>query len=297
MNLLSARARQRSATPRELLSRLGRALLWLAVAVVLVRGLAGIVETESRPAGARIVRPAPVWPDEAARAFAVEFAAAYLTVDPRGEIDARAALSALAAPELVDALLPTLDGDAARQDVVSATVAGAARLDERRALITVAARVRGERPRTVRVTVPVARDQHGGLVVYDLPSLAPAAGRADAGPTAGTPILGNGRAAIGDVLTRFLRAYVSGDRAGLAYLVPAGTRIAATSGGFELLDLGSLTTLGVTTGRDRLVLATVRVRDRASRATYALRYRVWLVRRDRWYVAAINDPAREGHTR
>jgi hypothetical protein len=94
------------------------------------------------------------------------------------------------------------------------------------------------------------------------------------------------------VLTRALRAYVSGDRAGLAYLVPAGTRIAASSGGFELLGLGSLTTTGSTTGRERLVLATVDVRDRVSRATYALRYRVRLVRRDRWYVAAINDPTR-----
>jgi hypothetical protein len=84
---------------------------------------------------------------------------------------------------------------------------------------------------------------------------------------------------------------VSGDRAGLAYLVPAGTRIEATAGGFELLELGSITALGAAGGPQRLVLATVHVRDRVSRASYALRYRVRLVRRDRWYVAAINDPS------
>jgi hypothetical protein len=294
MTLLSGRMRTRAATPGELLSRIGRALLWLAVAAVLLRGVAGIAATEPSATGERVVRPGPVWPDEAARAFAVEFAAAYLTVDPKdGPAPARVALAELAAPEVVDALVPTLDGDASRQEVVSATVAGAVGLDGRRALITVTARVKGERSRTVHLTVPVARDAHGALVVYDLPSLAPAPERADARPSAGAPILGDERAAIGDVLTRFLRAYVSGDRAGLAYLVPAGTRIAATSGGFELLDLGSLTALGAATGRDRLVLATAEVRDRVSRAVMALRFRVRLVRRDRWYVAEVNGP-REG---
>jgi len=98
------------------------------------------------------------------------------------------------------------------------------------------------------------------------------------------------------VLARFLRAYVSGDRAGLAYLVPAGTRIAASAGGFELRELGSVTVTGPATGGERVVLATAHVRDQASRATYALRYRVRLVRRDRWYVAAINDST-DGRTR
>jgi hypothetical protein len=294
MTLLSGRMRTPSATPGDLLSRIGRAPLWLALAVVLLRGVAGIVATEPPATGERVVRPTPAWPDEPARAFAVEFAAAYLTVDPEdGPASARVALAELAAPEVVDSLVPTLDGDASRQEVVSATVTGAVGLDGRRALITVVVRVRGERSRTVRLTVPVARDTHGAPVVYDLPSLAPAPERADAGPSAGAPILRDERAAIGDVLTRFLRAYVSGDRAGLAYLVPAGTRIGATSGGFELLDLGSLTAVGPATGRDRLVLATVEVRDRVSRAVMALRFRVRLVRRDRWYVAEVNGP-REG---
>jgi hypothetical protein len=91
-----------------------------------------------------------------------------------------------------------------------------------------------------------------------------------------------------DVLTRYLRAYVSGDRAGLVYLVPPGTRVAATAGAFELLDLGSLAAVGAGGGAERRVLATVRVRDRVSRAVYALRYRVRLVRRERWYVAELN---------
>jgi hypothetical protein len=284
-------------THRELLTRLGRGLLWLAVVVVVLRGIAGIMTAEPRPANSRAAAPVPVWPDDAARAYAAEFAAAYLRVDPAAGVEpARAALAAFAAPEIVDRLVSELDVDAARQQVLSVNAAGATRVDGGHALITVAARVSGERPRSVRLTVPVARGAHGGLVVYDLPSLAPEPDRADAVPTAGTPILGAERAAISDVLTRALRAYLSGDRAGLVYLAPPGSRVAATSGGFELLELGSLATIGASMGRDRLVLATVHVRDRVSRATYALRYRVRLVRRDRWYVAAINDPGK-GRTR
>jgi hypothetical protein len=280
-----------SPTRGELLARLGRGVLWLAVVVVVLRGIAGIVATPRETTSARPTVPAAVWPDDAARAFAAEFAASYLRVDPNAAVAAaRAGLADLAAPEIVDRLVAQLDVDAARQQVLSVNPAGATRVDGGHALITVAARVAGKQPRSVRLTVPVARDARGGLVVYDLPSLAPAPERADAAPPAGTPLLGAERAAIGDVLTRFLRAYVSGDRAGLAYLVPAGTRIGATAGGFELLDLGSVSAIGATTGPARLVLATVNVRDRVSRASYALRYRVRLLRRDRWYVAAINDP-------
>ncbi len=90
------------------------------------------------------------------------------------------------------------------------------------------------------------------------------------------------------MLTRFLRAYLAGDRAGLGYLVPSGTRVEAVAGGFELLDLRSVTTVGPAAGRARQALVTVDVRDRVSRAAMALRYRVRLVKRDRWYVAELN---------
>ena len=74
-------------------------------------------------------------------------------------------------------------------------------------------------------------------------------------------MLGNERAAIEDVLTRFLRAFVSGDRSGLAYSCRPERGSRASTGGFELLDVGSLAALGDTAGRARLVLVTARVRD------------------------------------
>ena len=70
--------------------------------------------------------------------------------------------------------------------------------------------------------------------------------------------------------------------------LPAGTRVGAVAGGFALLDVRSVTTVGPTSGSVRRVLVTVDARDRVSRAVMALRYRVRLVRRDRWYVAELN---------
>jgi len=77
-------------------------------------------------------------------------------------------------PEIVDRLLPRLDVDAARQRVLWVNPAGVTRVDRGHALITVAAAagLGDERPRGARLTVPVAHDTRGGLVVYDLPSLA-----------------------------------------------------------------------------------------------------------------------------
>ena len=69
--------------------------------------------------------------------------------------------------------------------------------------------------------------------------------------------------------------------AGLTYFVPAGTRLGATSGGFELIDVTSLAALGPAEGRQRVVLATVQARDRVAQQELALRYRVRLVRSSR----------------
>jgi hypothetical protein len=282
-----------SRTARELFARLGRAMLWLAVAVVLMRGLAGTFASQrTRPAHTGRVARVVAWPNDVARAFAVEFTTAYLD-RPAGEDpgDYAQRVAALASPGLAELIAPRLDPRATTQTVRSTAVAGAEAVDRGRALITVAASVVAEgESRIVRLTVPVARDDAGRLVVDDLPSLAPAPARASVGPPDGEPLLGNERAAITDVVTRVLRAYLAGDARGLAYLAPAGVRLGAASGGFELVEITSLATLGRAWGARRLVLATVQVRDRVSRALLALRYRVRLIKRDRWYVAELNGP-------
>ena len=56
-------------------------------------------------------------------------------------------------------------------------------------------------------------------------------------------------------------------------------------------------TLGAAPGRGRLVAATVHARDTGTQVAYWLRYRVRLVRRDRWYVADLNAAAQPGSQR
>jgi hypothetical protein len=110
----------------------------------------------------------------------------------------------------------------------------------------------------------------------------------------GEPLIGADRAAITDVVTRYLRAYLAGDTGGLRYLAAPGARIAAAADRTQLLEPVDITAAGPAVGHTRVVLATVRARDPQSKATYALRYRLRLVRRERWYVAAINARDRSG---
>jgi hypothetical protein len=240
MTGLSARLRPsaRPATPRhprtvgELLARFGRIVLWLVLAVVLIRGLASTFATERMAPVPRLVRAieTPAWPDDAARAFAVEFVSAYLTHSPADELGAyAAALEPFAAPDLVAQLAPRFDEGEPREAVRSAVVAGVVRLDDELALVTVAVTLDGPVSRRL-VTVPIARDRRGGLVVDDLPSFAPAQARASAEVTEREPVLGAERAGIVDVLTPFMRAYLAGDPTVLTYLAPPGARIAAAAG-------------------------------------------------------------------
>jgi hypothetical protein len=165
------------------------------------------------------------------------------------------------------------------------------------ALVTVAVRIAvAERVTTRLVTVPVARDDRGGLVVYDLPSFAPPASRARAARPPSQPLPAADRAEIEDVVARFLRAYLAGRTDDLTYLVPPGVRIGAAAGRFELASRVSVAEpVPASQSRaGRLVLATVEARDVETRTVYALRFSVRVVRRDRWYVADINGPGGRG---
>jgi hypothetical protein len=180
----SAATQRAGRTAGQLLARLGRVALWLAVAVLMVRGLAGTLAADRPTAAPSRAVPVAVWPDDAARAFAVEFATAYLTHSPTDDAGTYAsAPEAFASPELVSELAPRFDADAPRQAVRSALVAGAVRLDGRHALVTVAATLRGAGLARRFITVPIARDGRGGLVVDDLPSFtsAPPRGGGHAG--------------------------------------------------------------------------------------------------------------------
>lgn len=270
-------------TPADVLKRLGRVVLWLLVVVLLLRGLASLFAADPRPTVAKSApRAVAVWPDDEARAFAADFARAYLSYSP-GEPQS---LERFVTPELASSIAPDFGNGDKRQAVGMVSVARTARLDGSHAFVTVAAAVNGE---TRFLAVPVARDSRGGLVVSDPPSLvgSPARGVVDT-PTL-EPVAADERAAIEDVLTRFLRSFLAGDSSALEYLVPAGVRIGALAQKYKLLGVTSLALAAPAKGKAREVWASVRARDAGTHAIYGLRYRLRLVREDRWYVAAVNS--------
>ena len=240
------------------------------------------------------VSPAPravaaSWPDDAARAFALGFARAYLTYEPGWPAAYARALERFVAPEVAASIVPQFAPHRSRQVVQDVTVAQVVSVDDRHALITVAVLLAAERVSTRYLTVPVARDIAGGLVVSDLPSFAPppALGR-DSAPEL-EPLTGAARVEVEDVLQRFFEAFLAGDSAQLEYLVPAGVRIGALAEPHELVAVASIAQLSAGDGRERTVLVLVRARDAATGTVYGLRYRLRLVRGDRWYVAAVNQ--------
>jgi hypothetical protein len=197
---------------------------------------------------------------------------------------------AFVSPELASSVVPEYGEDAVRRAVGSVSVARVVRVNDSHALITVAAAATGG---TRYLVVPVARDARGGLVVSDLPSLAAPPARASLPVVAVEPLPLGERGPIEDVVSRFLRAYLAGDAGGLGYLVPAGVRMGALGQRHELVDVTSLALASPAAGRVRDVVATVRAKDAAG-VTYGLRYRLRLVREDRWLVAAVNTPRKGG---
>src|SRR4051794_30401096 len=177
-------------------------LLWLLVLVLLLRGLAGVLSPRQVPAAAPVPKAAaPIWPDDAARAFAADFTRAYLTVSPSDPEASARAVQDFVSPELVSSIAPQLAEHAKAQSVSSVTVADVARFDDVHALVTVAATVNGS---ARFVTVPVARDEHGGLAVSDLPSFAAPPARATVTARATEAVPAAERAAIEDVTSRYL---------------------------------------------------------------------------------------------
>jgi hypothetical protein len=286
-----SRAASGVSTPAAVLTRLGRMLLWLLVAVLLIRGISDVLAPRTPRAATRAAPAArPAWPDDEARAFAVAFARAYLSYSPRDPDGSARVVRSFVADDIADAVVPQFGRAARRQVVGGAMVARTAVVDARHALLTVA--VDDGR----YLTVPVARGDGGGLVVYDLPSLAapPARGRVEASSL--DPLSGADAEEIRDLLTRFFRAFLAGDARALSYLAPAGVRMGALGRPHELVGAVSVMQApGPAAAGRRDVVATVRARDVASGAVFPLRYRLRLVRGDRWLVAEVNEAThREG---
>lgn len=259
----------------------GRVLLWALVVVVFVRGVGAILvpgEDATRDSGNRATQH-EAFPDGEARAFAVRFAAAYLG-------GGRERLAGLVADGLSDSAGLWGSRRGLGADVAWAVVAREVSLGESRALVTVALGLEGGGSRYV--TVPVARDGTGGLVVFEAPSFSPPPRRGRVARGESVPLSGAGAEAISDLAERFLRRYLSGaGESALAYFLAPGVQLAPMPDGLDVVAVERIDALDPPGRSRRWVLASVRVRDDATGAVYDLAYRVEVVRRDRWYVAAV----------
>lgn len=279
----------------KLLRQVGRYLLWAILLLVFVRGVgaifAGDPERTTRADAGSALRT-PSFPDDEARAFAVQFTRAYLTFAPEHpeyhELSVRPFVSA---PLREDGALE-LPVRGPSQTVTSATVARAKPLGDNRALVTIAATVVNRTITTRYLTVPVARDANGGLTVYDYPAFSspPPVGEVDVPEP--SSLDGAGSSEISDLMTRFFAAYLDARQLSeLAYFLARDARVIPLEQRYRLRRVLGVAQVGEGTGPTRIVLVTVRARDPETRADYTLRYRVELVRRDRWYVKTLAGSA------
>lgn len=284
---LSDRRRARSRRGGNGLASAGRLVLWACIGLVLIRGLgATLGSSDATDRGAVAAAHGSRFPDGEARAFAVRFTQAYLGGSSRGPEQHRKAITAFFADDVRDriaaAVHPTKGSGA---QVAWATVAREVALGPSRALITVAAST-GVAVRYL--TVPVARDRAGGLVIFDLPSLSapPPKGTVETPESVALPDVQ--ARPITDLVTRFLTAYLAGgDRAALGYFLAPGTRLVQMSRGLQVVGVEQVARDPHPVRAGLGVVAQVRVRDRARGAELALRYRLTVIERERWYVRAV----------
>lgn len=295
----------------EYLAPAGRFIFWLAVLVVIVRGVGAILSTDDSPTRIgdlqtrvqRVEARDTSWPDASAETFAVQFARVYLGYEAGDDTDAHnAAVARFYAPGVSDdqSAEQTLPAKAS-QTFLDAQVARSTNTDNDHSAITVAAYVEQRAPRgggkrgiattlqTIYLTVPVGRDAAGRVAVYGAPSLAPPLplGRPKVPESASVKDPGSGE--ITDVTRRFLAAYLAGKPAGdLSYFLANGTTVDQFNGEYTIANgAPEIRQFGNGAGSTRTVTASVAARDNATGATYNLSYQFTLIRRDRWQIRSM----------
>lgn len=259
-------------TVRGALRTAGRAALWALVGLLLLRGTASVLADPQE--GDRGTASPNGVVDPSTGSFAVRFARAYLGGASPSE------LAPLLAPG-VDT--PTAGTSTTGVDVAQAEVASSEDLGRGEALVTVACELADDR--TVYLAVPIVREGVGGVAAAGAPAVV--AGPAGVGEDIPSPrpIAGPDATAIGELVRRFLPAYFSASSpADLSYLLAPGAVVVPPGNGLQLLSVSAVRQIGDGEGRRRTVLATARVRDPLSRASFGLGYRLDLARSGRWYV-------------
>jgi Conjugative transposon protein TcpC len=269
------KARASSASARSLLRSVGRVAIWIVVGLLLIRGLGAVLApTHTASTSAAVVGRSN---DQASAAFAVRFARTFLA-DPSPQ----ALAPFLAEGARVGGGWPGRDAPEPAQ----AEVSRVEELGGGREVLTVACELRDAR--TLYLAVPIVRSSAGEVAALGAPSIVAAPGVAGAGSERPRPLAGPEAARVRALVAKFVPAYLGASEASdLAYLLAPGASVVPLGGSLRLLSLSRVSQLGAGEGSRRTVLATVRVGDRASGATYPLAYRLVVVEHGRWYVQAV----------
>lgn len=267
-----ARLRWRAALPRRALLATAIVLSLLGVRALLA-GTPAAPPPPHGPAGAPLI--------DRVEGFAEAFARAYLSYDARDPERRAAALAGFLGADLdADAGLaapPTGESTVSWTAAAGRTPDGAGR-----EVVTVAAALAG-RAGLLWLAVPVASGAGGALAVADYPAFVGPPARAARMRAASGDDVADG--ALRAVVERALANYLSGAQGNLrADLAPGIAPPAPPQPALELEDVQALAWLAP--GR---LAATVLARDRAG-VSYTLRYRLTVVKRDRWYVRALHTP-------
>lgn len=260
---------------RSLLPPVGRVAIWVVLALLLVRGVGAVLAQpqESAPAG-DAVRSAG---DQASAALAVGFARTYL-----GNPSQRAL-----APFLAEGARVGGGHSPGGAGVAQAEVGATQRLGGGRTVLTVACELRDGR--ALYLAVPISRSGAGEVAVTGAPWMVAAPSTAGVVAARPRPLAGPEAGAIRALAAKFLPAYLSARSArDLSYLLAPGASVTPLAGELEPVgSAGSVAQLGDGEGRQRAVVVTGRFRDAAAGTVYRLAYRLRVVRRNRWYVEAV----------
>lgn len=262
-------------TVRVALRTAGRAALWALVGLLLLRGTASVL-ADPQQSDRATVSPSAVL-DPTTGSFAVRFARAYLGGASPQEL----------APLLASGVkVPSAGTSASGVEIQQAEVAGSEGIGHGQAIVMVACELADAR--TIFLAVPTVREGADGVAAAGAPAVV--AGPAGVGEDVASPrpIAGPEAAAISELVRRFLPAYFSASEpADLSYLLAPGAVVVPPGNGLRLLGVVAVKQIGDEEGSRRTVLATARVRDPLSGASFGLAYRLDVARHGRWYVERV----------
>jgi hypothetical protein len=242
------------------------------LALLLLLGLRSLFYSPAATDPARATATA----DAPSRAFALQFARAYLSYDAKRP----AARGRALAPFLSDAVDAEAGFLAARgsQEVIWAEVASDQRALTGGRALTIAAAI-STQPLPVYLTVTVAHDRGGPVSLVGYPAFVGAPAISPNAPSVSHSAVEDDQ--LTAVIARALRNYLGGSAQNLKADLAPGAAVTLPTLSLRLRSLGRVEWLG--RSGNRAVLATVEASD-ARGATYTLAYELGIAIRDRPYI-------------